>query len=94
MILFRRHILNIGLLVATLLLSTATAWATKPRLVVNIVVSGMRYSDIERYYDNFGDGGFRRLIDGGLYFSNTQIDYLNTSTATGLATLSTGTTLH
>lgn len=91
MILFRRHILNVGLLVATLLLSTATAWATKPRLVVNIVVSGMRYSDIERYYDNFGDGGFRRLIDGGLYFSNTQIDYLNTSTATGLATLSTGT---
>ena len=91
MILFRRHILNIGLLVATLLLSAATAWGAKPRLVVNIVVSGMRGSDIERYYDNFGDGGFRRLIDGGLYYSNTLIDYMNTSTAAGLATLSTGT---
>ncbi|MBO5672352.1 MAG: alkaline phosphatase family protein [Alistipes sp.] len=91
MILFRRHIFNIGLLVATLLLSTATTWAAKPRLVVNIVVGGMRGSDIERYYDNFGDGGFRRLVDGGLYYSNTIIDYLNTSTAAGLATLSTGT---
>lgn len=91
MILFRRHIFNISLLVATLLLSTVTTWAAKPRLVVNIVVGGMRGSDIERYYDNLGDGGFRRLVDGGIYYSNTIIDYLNTSTAAGLATLSTGT---
>ena len=90
--LLRQHIRNISLAVAVLLLSAASAWAAKPRLVVNIVVSGMRGSDIERYYDNFGTDGFRRLVDNGLYFSNAQIDYLHTSTAAGLATLATGAT--
>ena len=91
MILHRQHSRNILLVLAAILFSTATALAHTPRLVVNIVVGGMRGSDIERYYDNFSANGFRRLIDGGLNFKNTQIDYLHTSTAAGLATLSTGT---
>lgn len=91
MIFDRRHILNIGLLVAILLFSATSVLAVKPRLVVNIVVSGMRSSDLERYYDNFDEGGFRRLLNSGLHFNNAQIDYMHTSTAAGLATLATGT---
>lgn len=62
----------------------------RPRLVINIVVSSMRASDLDRYAANFTDGGFERLRNGGAYFTNAHLGYLNTSTPTGLATISTG----
>ena len=82
----------IGLLTA-LLIITATAertMAAKPKLVVNFVVSSLRASDLERYKDNFTEGGFKRLMDGGTYYTEAYYDYLRTSTAAGLATIATG----
>ena len=66
--------------------STATA---QPRLVVNIVVSSMRADDLTKYENNFSQGGFRRLINEGAYFTNASYDYMQTSTPVSLATLST-----
>lgn len=66
------------------------AAADRPRLVVNIVVSSMRAGDIDRYADNFSNGGFRRLIEGGAYFTNASYDYMQTTTPVSLATLATG----
>lgn len=64
--------------------------SAQPRLAVNIVVSSMRASDIERYADNFGEGGFRRLTDGGAVFTECYADYAQTSTHAGAATLASG----
>lgn len=67
--------------------STATA---QPRLVVNIVVSSMRADDLTKYENNFSQGGFRRLISEGAYFTNASYDYMQTSTPVSLATITTG----
>lgn len=67
----------------------ATA-AERPRLLVNIVVSGMRADDLVRYNKNFSNGGFNRLINNGAYFTNASYDYMQTTTPVSLATLSTG----
>ncbi len=65
---------------------------TTPRLVVNIVISSMNANDLERYAGNFSSTGIRRLINGGQSFTNATYDYMQTSTPTSLATLSTGAT--
>ena len=61
-----------------------------PRLVVNIVVSSMHADDLNRYADNLSNGGFRRLINNGIWFTNASYDYMQTSTPVSLATISTG----
>ncbi len=62
----------------------------KPRLIVEIVVSQMRYDYINRYWDKFCDGGFRMLVNEGAYCKNARYNYLLTQSYPGLATLSTG----
>lgn len=62
----------------------------KPKLVIGIVVSEMRYDYIDRYWDKFGDGGFKRLISNGTFCKNAHHDYLLSESATGFATISTG----
>jgi hypothetical protein len=68
----------------------ASAYNARPKLVVVIVIDQFRGDYIERYRDQFGDGGFRLLLDHGAYFSNCNYDYANTRTAPGHATLFTG----
>ncbi len=62
----------------------------RPRLVVNIVVSGMRTVDIERYQNNLGLGGLRLLYEEGLRYDNCLYSYKQTTTPVSLSTLSTG----
>lgn len=80
---------GVTLLIA-IAISLGVATAATPRLVVNIVLGTMRASDIERYSDNMCEGGFRRLIDGGIYCTDAYYDYALTSTPAGLATIATG----
>lgn len=82
----------IGLLTALLFIVATQehAMATKPKLVVNFVVGSLRTSDLERYKDNFTEGGFKRLMEGGTYYTEAYYDYQRTSTAAGLATIATG----
>ena len=74
----------------TLLFAKEATAAERPRLLVNIVVSGMRADDLVRYNKNFSNGGFNRLINNGAYFTNASYDYMQTTTPVSLATLSTG----
>lgn len=69
-----------------------TAFGEKPRLVVGIVVDQMRWDYLSRYYDQFTEGGFRRLIDGGYSCNNCLINYVPTITAIGHTSVYTGTT--
>src|ERR1700757_1369735 len=70
--------------------SFASAYNGRPKLVVVIVIDQFRGDYLERYHDEFGDGGFRMLLDHGAYFSNCHYDYANTRTAPGHSTLFTG----
>jgi predicted AlkP superfamily pyrophosphatase or phosphodiesterase len=67
-----------------------SAYNARPKLVVVIVIDQFRGDYLERYREQFGDGGFRLFLDRGAYFSDCNYDYANTRTAPGHATLFTG----
>jgi hypothetical protein len=69
----------------------ASAYNAHPKLVVVIVIDQFRGDYLERYRDQFGEGGFRLLLDHGANFTDCNYDYANTRTAPGHATLFTGT---
>lgn len=68
-----------------------SAYNAHPKLIVVIVIDQFRGDYLERYRDQFGEGGFRLLLDHGAYFTDCNYDYANTRTAPGHATLFTGT---
>ena len=84
---------SLYILITTALLALSSlnsSAATKPRIVVNIVVSSMRADDLERYANNFTESGFRRLTNNGQWFTNASYDYMQTTTPVSLATIATG----
>ncbi|MDL2230585.1 alkaline phosphatase family protein, partial [Alistipes sp. OttesenSCG-928-L06] len=56
-------------------------------LVVNIVVSSMRYDYLKRFGHNFAERGFRLLIDEGVSYTNARYNYMGNNTPAGLSTL-------
>ena len=73
----KRLVFYIGFAVMLMLVSAVKAVAaTKPRLVVNIVVSSMRADDLERYAKNFSNNGFSRLTSNGQWFTNASYIFL------------------
>ncbi len=79
-----------SLTVALCLCAVATAQVQRPKLIVGLVVDQMRWDYLYYYYDRFGEGGLRRLVDGGYSFENTMINYVPTVTAIGHASIYTG----
>ena len=69
-----------------------TSFGERPKLVVGLVVDQMRWDYLGRYYDKFGDDGFKRLIGKGYSCDNCLINYLPTITAIGHTSVYTGTT--
>lgn len=88
-----RHFLSAA---CALLLFTAQAqdpqWTDPPKLLVGIVVDQMRVDNIYRYWDDFGDGGFKRLVREGSFQRDAHYDYVPTFTAPGHTSIYTGTT--
>ena len=76
----------------TLQLAAQTHFGEKPKLIVGIVVDQMRWDYLDRYYDQFTEGGFKRLIDQGFSCNNCLINYIPTVTAIGHTSVYTGTT--
>lgn len=68
----------------------ASAYDAHPKLIVVIVIDQFRGDYLERYHNQFGEGGFRTFLEDGAYFSDCNYDYANTRTAPGHATLFTG----
>jgi predicted AlkP superfamily pyrophosphatase or phosphodiesterase len=64
----------------------------KPRLVVGIVVDQMRQEYLYRFYDKYGSGGFKRLMNDGFMLKNAHYNYAPTVTGPGHASVYTGTT--
>lgn len=86
---FLRNIAVTVLLLAAYLPSIK-AQTTKPRLMINLVVSSMHADDLTHYGGNFSSGGFNRLCRDGVWFTNASLNYMQTTTPVGLATISTG----
>lgn len=80
----------LAVLAASPVTGSASAYNGHPKLIVVIVIDQFRGDYLERYRDQFGDGGFRLLIDHGAYFPNCYYNYTNTRTAPGHSTLFTG----
>jgi hypothetical protein len=85
-----RSLCIVSLLLCLIPAAFASAYNARPRLVVVIVIDQFRGDYLERYRDQFGDGGFRMFLDRGAYFADCNYDYANTRTAPGHATLFTG----
>ena len=69
-----------------------TGFGERPKLVVGIVVDQMRWDYLSRYYDQFQEDGFKRLIAKGYSCDNCLINYLPTVTSIGHTSVYTGTT--
>jgi predicted AlkP superfamily pyrophosphatase or phosphodiesterase len=71
-------------------ISTASKAATKPKIVVGLVIDQMRWDYLYRYSNRYSDAGFNRLLKKGYSFENTFIPYTPTYTAPGHASIYTG----
>ncbi len=72
--------------------STSSTGIQQPKLVVGIVVDQMRYDYLTKFYDYYGDDGFKRLMNNGFNAVNHHFNYVPTYTAPGHASIYTGTT--
>ena len=61
-----------------------------PKLVVGLVIDQMRWDYLYRFGANYGNDGFKRLLNNGYSFENTFIPYLPTYTAVGHTSVYTG----
>ena len=87
---WRNQIILLVVVLACAVCACASAYNSRPKLVVIIVIDQFRGDYLERYHDQFGDGGFKLFLDRGAYFTDCNYDYANTRTAPGHATLLTG----
>jgi len=63
---------------------------SQPKLVLQITVDALRGDLPARYMKNMGEGGFRYLMDEGLFYSNAHYQHANTETVVGHVSLATG----
>jgi predicted AlkP superfamily pyrophosphatase or phosphodiesterase len=63
----------------------------RPKLVIGIVIEQLRYDFIDKYWDMFSEGGFKKLINEGTFCKNASYDFFLTQSAPAHATLATGT---
>ena len=64
----------------------------QPKLVVGIVVDQMRYDYLTRFYNKYGEGGFKRMMREGFNCKNNHFNYVPTYTGPGHTSIFTGTT--
>lgn len=62
----------------------------RPKLVVGIMVDQMRWDFLYRFYERYGNGGFKRLLNEGFSCENAYINYVPSVTGIGHATVYTG----
>ena len=67
-----------------------TSQLERPKLVVGLVVDQMRWDYLYRYYDKYGNDGFKRLLNQGYSLNNVHINYIPTVTALGHTSIYTG----
>ncbi len=69
---------------------TANTTLPRPKLVIGLMVDQMRWDYLYRYYERYGSGGFKRMLNEGFTCENTYINYLPSVTGIGHSTVYTG----
>jgi len=64
----------------------------QPKLILQITVDALRGDLPNRFANVLGDGGFRYLMDQGIYYTNAHYQHANTETIVGHVSLATGST--
>ncbi len=91
----KKILLSINILISFMAFAQqqqAIQTASKPKLVVGIVVDQMKMEYLYRFSDDFTENGFKRLLNNGFTFHNMHYNYMPTYTAPGHASVYTGTT--
>jgi predicted AlkP superfamily pyrophosphatase or phosphodiesterase len=70
--------------------AAASVNVPRPKLVIGLMVDQMRWDYLYRYYERYGSGGFKRLLNEGFTCENTYINYLPSVTGIGHSTVYTG----
>ncbi|MCB0769026.1 MAG: alkaline phosphatase family protein [Flavobacteriales bacterium] len=85
-----KYLLAFGSVVQWFIAATQPTWQDPPKLVVAVVVDQMRADYIYRYWDNYGEGGFKRLVNEGAFCRDAHYPYGPTDTGPGHASIHTG----
>lgn len=64
----------------------------RPKLMVGVVVDQMRYDYLIKFYNKYGENGFKKLMRNGYNLENVHYNYIPTYTAVGHTSIYTGTT--
>lgn len=83
-----KKILSICILCACALF--ANAQVERPKLVVGLAVDQMRWDYLYYFYNDYEEGGFKRLLKEGFSCQNNLINYTPTVTAIGHSSIYTG----
>src|ERR1051325_4003085 len=88
-------ILNLWLVAGTVALAAGapSAWndgGRPPKLILQITVDQLRGDLPARYIDHMGEGGFRYLMQHGIWYAEAHHAHANTETVVGHTTLATG----
>jgi predicted AlkP superfamily pyrophosphatase or phosphodiesterase len=62
----------------------------RSKLIVGIVIDQMRWDYLYRFYEGYGNDGFKRLLSQGFSCENTMLNYIPTYTAIGHSSIYTG----
>lgn len=79
-------------IIILLILPLCLTAQNRPKLVVGIVIDQMKMEYLYRFSDDFGNHGFKRLMNEGYTYHNMHYNYMPTYTAPGHASIYTGTT--
>src|SRR3989337_247083 len=88
----RSLFLLFSLLIGHFLYAQQNDVSQQPKLVVGVVVDQMRQEYLYRFYDKFGKGGFKRMMNDGFMLKNAHYNYVPTVTGPGHASVYTGAT--
>lgn len=83
----KRTILSV---IVCLVAMMASAQVERPKLVVGLIVDQMRWDYLYYYYDKYGEGGIKRILNEGFSCDNQMINYVPTVTGAGHASAYTG----
>ena len=72
-------------------LVSAPLRAEPPKLIIAILVDQLRYDYLERFHDQFTDGGFKLLTEKGAFMTFAHYNYAPTTTGPGHASVFSGT---
>jgi predicted AlkP superfamily pyrophosphatase or phosphodiesterase len=84
------HFLILATLLSAVCFPANAAPPAQPKLVVVLVIDGLPSEQVQRYRDQFGPGGLKRLLEQGASFSDAHQAHGITVTAVGHAAILTG----